>query len=94
METRETYKQEMMARLEKCYVEIYLLDLMAVNAESDAQVRYIKFWMCDECGYTTIAGLPPESCPECGGQRNFTNRTCYVPEMGASDTHDVKMYTR
>ena len=42
METRETYKQEMMARLEKCYVEIYLLDLMVVNAESDTQVRYVK----------------------------------------------------
>jgi hypothetical protein len=42
METSETYKKKMMARLEKCYVEIYLLDLIAVNAESDAQVRFVQ----------------------------------------------------
>ncbi len=42
METNETYKQKMMARLEKCDVEIYLLDLMAVNAESDTKARYTK----------------------------------------------------
>ena len=50
------------------------------------------YWMCDGCGFTVIAGLPPDFCPECGAQGNFTNRTCYVPEMGASDMHDVNFY--
>jgi rubrerythrin len=47
------------------------------------------YWMCDECGFTIIAGWPPDLCPECGSPSNFTNRTCYVPEMGASDTSKV-----
>ena len=50
------------------------------------------YWMCDACGFTTIAGYPPEFCPECGQQSNFTNRTCYVPEMGAPEMQDVKLY--
>jgi len=49
------------------------------------------YWMCDGCGFTVIAGLPPDFCPECGAQCNFTNRTCYVPELGASDTYDVNL---
>jgi rRNA maturation endonuclease Nob1 len=47
--------------------------------------------MCDGCGFTVVAGLPPDFCPECGAQGNFTNRTCYVPEMGASDMHDLNL---
>ena len=42
METSETYKQKMTARLEKCYAEIYLLDVKAVQAESDAKLKYIE----------------------------------------------------
>lgn len=42
METSETYKQKMTERLEKCYAEIYLLDVKAVQAESDAKVEYVK----------------------------------------------------
>ena len=49
------------------------------------------YWMCDGCGFTVVAGLPPDFCPECGAQGNFTNRTCYVPEMGASDMYDVNL---
>lgn len=52
----------------------------------------MTYWMCDECGFTAVAGFPPEFYPECGERCNFTNRTCYVPEMGASDIPDLKLY--
>jgi rubrerythrin len=52
----------------------------------------LTYWMCDECGFTTVAGFPPDSCPECEAPCNFTNITCYVPDMGASDSHDIEWY--
>jgi rubrerythrin len=52
----------------------------------------LTYWMCIECGFTTVAGLPPDICPECEAPCNFKNITCYVPEMGASDIHDLELY--
>ncbi len=42
MQTSDTYKQRMIKRLKKCCTEIHALDVIAVNADADAKVRYIK----------------------------------------------------
>ena len=52
----------------------------------------MTYWMCDECGFTTVAATPPDFCPECGAPCNFTNRTCYIPELGMPDMNDVQLY--
>jgi rubrerythrin len=53
----------------------------------------MTYWMCDHCGYTIIAGIPPDACTECGGLAgNFTNLTCYIPELGIPDQKDMKLH--
>jgi hypothetical protein len=48
----------------------------------------MTYWMCDECGFTTIAALPPELCPECCKPCKFNNLTCYIPELGSTEIND------
>ena len=52
----------------------------------------MTYWMCDECGFTTVAATPPDLCPECGAPCNFTNITCYIPELGTPDIIDMQLY--
>jgi len=42
METDETYKQRMIARLNKCYAEINALDVKAENAVADVKLKYVE----------------------------------------------------
>lgn len=35
-------------------------------------------WICGECGFSTVAPFPPESCPKCGsGRDNFNSGNEY-----------------
>jgi rubrerythrin len=52
----------------------------------------MTYWMCDECGFTMVAATPPDFCPECGAPCNFTNITCYIPELGTPDIIDMQLY--
>jgi uncharacterized protein YicC (UPF0701 family) len=42
METYETYKQKMIARLDKCSAEIDALDVKAENAVADVKLKYVE----------------------------------------------------
>jgi rubrerythrin len=50
----------------------------------------VTYWMCDECGFTIVSAYPPSFCPECEASCNFTNITCYIPDMGTPDITDMQ----
>ena len=52
----------------------------------------MTYWMCDECGFTIVATTAPDFCPECSAPCNFTNITCYIPELGTPDIIDMQLY--
>lgn len=37
-------------------------------------------WICQKCGYTLEAEVPPETCPSCKENCEFLDNTCYTPD--------------
>jgi len=44
------------------------------------------YWKCSNCRYVLQAATPPEVCPSCLQNCQFTDVTCYIPECGFSGT--------
>lgn len=40
------------------------------------------FWRCSNCRYVLQAAGPPDVCPSCGQNCQFSDVTCYIPECG------------
>ena len=53
----------------------------ATAAPADA-----PYWKCSNCRYVLQAATPPEVCPSCQQNCQFTDVTCYIPECGFSGT--------
>jgi rubredoxin len=53
-----------------------------------------NWWKCSNCGYTSQAATPPETCPSCKEKCNFIDATCYTPECGGADNIDPQIAQR
>jgi desulfoferrodoxin-like iron-binding protein len=42
------------------------------------------FWRCSNCRYVLQSPRPPEVCPSCHQNCQFSDVTCYIPECGFS----------
>ncbi len=51
----------------------------------------MSFWMCEDCDYIYEAETPEERCPECEGECDFFNVTCYIPECGGPGHIDERL---
>lgn len=56
-----------------------------------SQPEVQPYWKCSNCSFVLQAATPPDLCPECRGQCEFKDVTCYLPECGGPGNPDPRL---
>ncbi|GLI33140.1 rubredoxin-like domain-containing protein [Desulforhabdus amnigena] len=49
----------------------------------------MTIFKCNNCGNTIEVEVPPDVCPSCKEKCEFVDVTCYIPECGGPESHNI-----